>query len=144
MHLSVKSTLKAGRLFTLLFLTSANVQLSGADWPHWRGPDDNRISRETDWLGPWPAEGPKQIWKASLGYGLSSFSVANGLLFTMGNVTREGTSNHEDTVWCLAAATGEVRWKYSYPARRGATQYQGGPTSTPTIDGDNLYTLSRE
>src|SRR5258706_472581 len=30
----------------LLRLTSA----FGADWPHWRGPDRNGISRETDWL----------------------------------------------------------------------------------------------
>src|SRR5258706_3097203 len=125
-------------------LVGTAPKLLAADWPHWRGPADNRISPETNWFAPWPAEGPRQLWKASLGFGLSSFAVANGSVCTMGSTTREGTSNHEDTVWCLASDTGKPRWKFAYPARRGATQYQGGPTATPTIDDDRGYTLSRE
>src|SRR6184192_4140350 len=60
-----------GRSIIPVFLAFA-VECLGADWPHWRGPLDNRISPETNWLGAWPAEGPRQIWKTSLGFGLSS------------------------------------------------------------------------
>ena len=39
----------------------------GKDWPQWRGPDRNGISVETGWKTAWPKEGPKQLWKVSVG-----------------------------------------------------------------------------
>ena len=49
-----------------------------ADWPQWRGPNRDGISRETGLLAAWPAGGPKQAWKATgLGEGYSSFAVAD-------------------------------------------------------------------
>ena len=55
--------------------------------------------------------------------------------FTMGN------SDREDTVYCLHADTEETVWSYSYPYVLG--QYPG-PRTTPSVDGDRVYTLSRE
>src|SRR4030042_4374693 len=43
-----------------------------ADWPHWRGPDYNGISKETNWVGTWSESGPKVLWEASIGTGVSS------------------------------------------------------------------------
>jgi outer membrane protein assembly factor BamB len=39
--------------------------------------------------------------------------------------------------------TGKPVWSHSYPAELGDRYFEGGPTSTPTIDGDRVYTLSR-
>src|SRR5580698_10435987 len=84
------------------------------DWPNWRGPDHNGISQETGWSAHWPADGPKQLWKASVGTGFSSISVATGRAYTMGNQESGGSAN--DTIYCFDAVTGKSIWHFSYPA----------------------------
>ena len=50
----------------------ASLPIEAPDWPHFRGPDRNGISSEKDWLGAWPDDGPKVLWRASVGTGFSS------------------------------------------------------------------------
>ena len=109
----------------------------GTDWLGWRGPDRMGVSSETGWLATFPEEGPKQIWKASVGLGCSSVSVKGNRVLTMGN------QNDVDTVYCLDARTGNPIWKYTYNCPTAADQFEGGPGATPTIDGDRVYTFSR-
>lgn len=40
------------------------VAASAANWPQWRGPGRDGISRETGLLKEWPREGPKLLWQA--------------------------------------------------------------------------------
>ena len=70
----------------LLFAFAGQVMAqAGANWPQWRGPNRDGVSKETGLLKQWPAEGPPLLWKASgAGRGYSSFSIANGRLYTMG------------------------------------------------------------
>ena len=60
----------------LALITNAALSAGGVDWYRWRGPDLNGISTETGWQAQWPAAGPKQLWKASVGTGFASFSVS--------------------------------------------------------------------
>jgi outer membrane protein assembly factor BamB len=110
---------------------------SAEDWPQWRGPDHNGISRESGWNFAWTPAGPKKVWSASVGIGFSSMAVATGRLFTLGN------SNATDTVYCFDAETGAEIWKYSYPCPIDAEYYEGGPGSTPTVVGQQVFTLSK-
>jgi outer membrane protein assembly factor BamB len=107
------------------------------DWPNWRGPERNGISAEKGWSSDWPANGPAILWKASVGTGFSSVSVANGRAFTMGN------ADSQDAVFCLNAKSGKEIWKHRYPAELGDKYFEGGTTGTPTVDGDRVFTLSR-
>ena len=107
------------------------------DWPHWRGPARNGISAETGWLAEWPKDGPPVVWKARVGTGFSSFAVAGGRVFTLGNAA------NTDTVWCLEAATGAVLWKHSYESDLGDKYFEGGPGSTPSVAGERVFTISR-
>jgi outer membrane protein assembly factor BamB len=118
-----------------LLLTVATAW--GLDWPNFHGPDHNNISRETGWFGAWPTEGPKQVWKASVGQGFSSMSVAGGRLYTMGVVDKQ------ETVWCLNALTGEKLWSHAYPYVFKPQYYEGGSSATPTVDGDRVYSLGQ-
>jgi hypothetical protein len=69
----------------LLMLAQQAVAQTGANWPQWRGPNRDGISKETGLLKQWPAEGPALVWKASgAGRGYSSFSISDGKLYTMG------------------------------------------------------------
>jgi outer membrane protein assembly factor BamB len=121
-------------LAAVLGLSSAAL---AADWPCWRGPDHNGISKETHWRDTWPAGGPPIAWRASVGTGFSSFAVSRGKLYSLGN------TDDQDTVPCLDAATGKEVWKHSYDAPRDPKAFEGGPTATPAVDGNRVYTLSR-
>jgi outer membrane protein assembly factor BamB len=119
-------------------ITPAAIGAVGVDWYRWRGPDLNGISKETGWNAQWPAEGPKQLWKQSLGTGFASFSVSKGLVYTMGN------SNNTDTVFCLEAGTGKIVWEHSYPCPLAPNNFEGGPCATPTVADGRVYTFSRK
>ncbi len=107
------------------------------EWPQWRGPQRNGISVESDWSATWPKEGPKILWSASIGTGYAAVAVSNGHVFTMGN--QQG----EDIVWCLDAVTGKVIWRYAYASELDPHSHAGGPGSTPSIDGECVYTFSK-
>lgn len=111
----------------------AAASCMAADWPQWRGPDRNGISKETGWLAPGAAA--KQVWKAEVGAGYSSVSVSDGKLYTMGN--KDG----QDSVLCLNATDGKELWRHSYPCKAGS---YSGPRCTPTVENGKVYTLSRE
>jgi outer membrane protein assembly factor BamB len=125
------------RAVLFLFFATFGLMTRAEDWPQWRGPQRNGVSLEKGWLETWPASGAKIAWKAQVGLGFSSFVVAQGRAFTLGHA--EG----RDTVWCFEATTGKVIWKHSYPAELGDKFYEGGTTGTPTVSGDQVYTLSR-
>src|ERR1041385_7047606 len=107
------------------------------DWPNFRGPDHNGISKETGWAAQWPAGGPKILWKAKVGIGFASFAVGDGRACTVGN------KDDTDTVFCFDANTGAVVWKFSHPSKLDPKFYEGGPSATPTVDGDRVYTFSK-
>lgn len=110
---------------------------TAADWPNYRGPSHDGISKETGWTTEWPANGPKILWKAKVGMGFSGVVVANGRAYTQGN------ANEQDTIFCFDANTGEIKWKHSYAAPLDAKYYEGGTSATPTVDGDKVYTISK-
>ena len=67
--------------FILLTWTLGLQTLSALDWPQWRGPNRDGVSKETGLLKSWPAAGPARAWIFSnAGAGYSSFSIANGKL----------------------------------------------------------------
>ena len=124
------------RQFTLILflLPFVNSFLSGADWPRWLGPDGTGVSSEKDWQ----ANLEKVAWKAKVGVGFSTVSVAGGRLFTMGHDGEK--KGGKETIFCLDAITGKEIWSDSYPARLLDYLHEGGPCSTPTVDGKTLYT----
>jgi outer membrane protein assembly factor BamB len=117
-------------------VTAAAVSGYGDDWPVWRGPDRNGISKETGWN----PKGAKTLWTKELGVGYSSVSVKDGKLYTMGHESTDDKTG-KDVVYCFDARSGEKIWNYSYPCQTG--QFKG-PRATPVIDGDRVYTVSQE
>ena len=120
----------------LLFVASvALAQSNAANWPQWRGPNRDGVSKETGLLKQWPAEGPALVWQATgAGRGYSSFSVANGRLFTM------GLRGDREFVVAFDVATGKEAW--ATPHGSAFRNDRGdGPRGTPTVDGDRVYAL---
>ena len=125
------------RLLALAAAGGISTQAPALDWPCFRGPDHNGISQEKDWSSQWPAGGPKQLWKAKVGIGFASFSVSQNRVFTVGNAA------DQDTVFCFDANSGAEIWKRTYEAKLDPKYYEGGPSATPTVEGDRVYTLTK-
>ncbi len=121
----------------LALLALSLVPANAADWPNYRGPNHDGISKESGWTTEWPANGPKVLWKAKVGLGFSGVVVANGQAYTQGN------ASDQDTIFCFDANTGAPKWKHSYAAPLDAKYYEGGTSATPTVDGDQVYTISK-
>lgn len=113
------------------------------DWPQWQGPDRTNISHETGLLKKWPKDGPRLVWKnKKLGGGYSAPSIAKGRIFGM------SFRGSDEVVWALNESDGKEQWSTVIgPAAKGraiGAPGNEGPRSTPTVDGDCLYTLGAE
>ena len=107
-------------------------------WLNWMGNRHDGVSSETGWSTEWPEDGLPIVWERQIGIGFSSVSIADGRLFTMGH------DDGSETVFCLDLDTGETRWSHNYESTLLDNLYEGGPGATPTIDGDNVYTVGKE
>lgn len=124
-------------LFPLALSVVVAAHALATDWPSWRGVDRNGITPETAWSNEWPADGPKQLWKANVGTGFSSMVVAAGRVFTL------GWAADQDTVVSLDAATGKTNWTFRYAEKLADKMYEGGPNSTPLVSGERVFTASK-
>ena len=122
------------RLFALAALFSMHA-LAG-DWPHYRGPAQNGSTPES--IGAFPVGGPRVLWRAQLGTGLSSVTVADGRVFSA------GYKDGKEVLQCLSPANGRVLWTHGWAAKLGNYLFEGGPRATPTVDGERVYMLGAD
>ena len=126
-------------LLSLVSIVAIELQTSRADWPRFLGPNGNGIIAQDDaFNADWTSQPPTALWSRQVGIGCSSFAIAGEKVFTLGN------QNNEDTVWCFDRESGKVIWKYTYDEPKGAKYYTGGTSYTHTIDGDRVYTVSKQ
>ncbi len=119
----------------------AASSVSAADWTRWRGQNGNSTTNESNLNFDWKTNPPKQLWKVNTGQSYSSLTVKGNRLYTMGN------AKGKDTVYCLDVETGKTVWTHSDPHGKRESQadpYPKATTATPVVDGDCVYTLSRE
>jgi outer membrane protein assembly factor BamB len=109
---------------------------STTDWPQWRGPDRNGVSKETGLLKQWPQAGPPRLWRVTnLGPGYGSLAVKGDRIYV------QMMTGRQSSVASLNRANGQIVWSRAIGAAE--TNDRGnGPRGTPTIDGDYLYALT--
>jgi len=104
------------------------------DWPQWRGPNRDSVSTETGLLKKWPEGGPRLLWMArGCGSGYSTVSIADGLIYTTGDIGNE----------CFVVAfdlDGNLKWKT--PSGKTWTKEYPGARSIPTVHGGMVYALN--
>jgi outer membrane protein assembly factor BamB len=103
----------------------------GHDWPRWRGPNGDGVSKETDWNPRALAGGAKVLWKLAIGSGYSAVVVHGNRVYTLG---RDADNT---TVYCVNADNGRKLWTHTYQG--GFDAY--GPAATPTVEEGSVYTL---
>ncbi|MDB5310375.1 MAG: polyvinylalcohol dehydrogenase [Gemmataceae bacterium] len=117
---------------SLTAVATLSATLVASDWPQFRGPARDGVSKEKGLLQSWPKEGPPLEWTAKgLGGGYSTVSVAGDRIYTLGN---KGKDSH---VVALNRENGTVLW--TAPVGPAG----GNLGCTPTVDGDRIYALGQ-
>ena len=128
--------------FAACFFLLAAMHVQAADWPQWRGPQRDGVSKETGLLHKWPEGGPKLLWQQSnIGSGYSTPAVVGERMYLLGNTDMEN-----EFVKALSVKDGSEIWstrigKVGLPDQK--PPYPGA-RSTPTVDGDVLYALGSD
>jgi outer membrane protein assembly factor BamB len=90
-----------------VFLLTTSPAWTG-DWPSWRGPEQNGVSRDTGLPGTWSLAGENVVWKKPFG-GRSTPVVLGDRVYI---VNRAGSGpTEEERVLCLSARNGETLWE---------------------------------
>lgn len=129
-------------LAVLCLLTTINPKTTDSDWPQWRGPARDGVSKESGLLKQWPAGGPKLLWQINgIGDGYSTPVVVGTRIYLMSN---RGMDN--EFVQALSTKDGSVIWTTRVGNVGNPDQNPNYPKarSTPTIDGDLLYALGSD
>jgi len=96
---------------------NGTVATDPMDWPNWRGPEQNGISRETGLIDSWDpdAEGTEGnvLWKNTELGGISTPIVLRGKLYTTVR-SEPGTKREGEKVVCVDAATGSKIWENKF------------------------------
>lgn len=115
---------------------AGSIAVSASDWPRFLGPQANGISPATDINKDWNEHPPRELWRTEMSdNGYAGPSAARGRVFI---IDRRGDN---DVVRALDLNNGETVWEFIYP-EPGRHNY-GFARSTPTIEGEHVYTLSR-
>lgn len=114
---------------------TAPRQTAAPYWTGFRGPNREGHYAEQPILTNWPATGLKLLWKQPCGGGYSSFSVAEGMAFTM-EQRREN-----EVVVAYDLETGREVWTNAWPARFSEMHSDEGPRTTPEYDAGKLFVL---
>lgn len=121
------------KIMLMAVILTITACMSLADWPQYLGPDRNAISPEKGLLRSWPEAGPQVLWTVSLGEGYGGAAISQGQVYVLDRI-----GNEKDVLRCLDLLTGKEQWSFDYEAQ-GRVQHPGS-RSTPTIDGNYIYT----
>ncbi len=84
---------------------------SGGDWPDWRGPHRDGISKEKGLPEKWSLDGRNLAWKAR--YGGRSTPIVLGDHLYLQNTAGRGETEQE-RILCFHADTGKLLWEYKF------------------------------
>ena len=100
-------------LCALLFLAAS---VTAADWPAWRGPEHNGISREVGLVDSWdPVTGMNVLWDSPIG-GRAAPIVMNGRIYLQCRTSHDVSTGSkelidaQEQVVCRDVVTGDLVW----------------------------------
>jgi outer membrane protein assembly factor BamB len=121
----------------VLVLLALTISLRAEEWPKWRGPQGDGITRESGLMTQWPEGGPKKLWSAPVGIGHSSPVAVDGKVY----IFSENEDQTTETLDAFDAASGKKIWSQTSQGAFSIDNVQWrGTRATPTIVDDKIYT----
>ena len=108
---------------------------AAADWPQFRGPSRDGISRESGLLRQWPAAGPKVLWTVPVAQGYAGAAILGGMVYHHDY----DEAKSEWAVLCRTLATGKEVWRFT-EARKIRPNHAITRT-VPAVDGRFVFSL---
>ncbi len=121
------------KLMTAMVALSVTTALA-ADWPGIYGPRRDHTSDQKGVMRTWPAEGPKVLWTSPVKPGFGGPAISGGKVYLLDRDEQVG-----DTLRVFDLSNGKELWSFAYDAP-GSFMFAGSRT-TPTVDGDHVYTV---
>ncbi len=133
-------------LITLLVvsqITPVNSQVNSSDgWTQFRGPNRSGISTEKIQKLDWADKQPELIWKKEIGSGFSELIISDNIVYTMISDQNDSISGSE-YIAAFNESNGEEIWRSKVDSIFiDVDSWGNGPSSTPTIDEDYIYSFS--
>jgi outer membrane protein assembly factor BamB len=122
-------------LALLAILTVTSTSLCD-DWPQWRGPNRDEISKETGLKKDWSKDAPKLLWtyrEAGRGYG--GPSIVGGKIYLTGC-----RDDKTDFLICVDVKNGKELWVTEF-ADFYDNGWGGGPRGNPTVADGMVYLI---
>ena len=133
-YFAPRCSLRRHVVLLVCMVTAARAAFA-QDWPQFLGPLRSGVYSGKGEPSLSSADGPRVLWKRTVGEGLSGPVVAKGRLILFHSV------KNEDIVQCLDAVSGKVLWKYAYPANfRDDFGIGDGPRAAACIAGNFVFT----
>ncbi len=116
-------------------VTAEEIAPKSGDYAEYRG-----VKRDGVVAGPalareWKTQPPRELWRQPVGGGYAGFVVQGGVAVTIEQ------RRDQEAITCYDAATGAEIWTFFYPADFEETMGGPGPRATPTIAGDEVFSL---
>lgn len=94
--------------------------------------DGNSVYGAAGLLREWPAQGPKELWRAEVGWGKSAVIESRGRAFTAVE------TDEKQYALCLDPLTGKTLWKHLLIPEKNR-HFTKGPVTSPVADEDRVY-----
>lgn len=107
----------------------------GADWPQFRGPARDNISKEIGLLRHWPASGPNVLWTVPVAPGYAGGAIVGGRVYHHDY----DEAKNEWGVYCRTLSTGKLIW--SYREARLIRPNHAITRTVPAVDGKYVFSL---
>jgi outer membrane protein assembly factor BamB len=123
------------RLLAFVATVALSALALGNDWPQFRGPQRDDVSRETGLLHKWPAGGPRVLWTTEVCQGYAAAAIYGGRVY----FEDYGRESKEWYLRCLDLAGGQELWRYSESKTIRANH--GITRAAPAVDGRYVFAL---
>ncbi|MBI1354999.1 MAG: PQQ-binding-like beta-propeller repeat protein [Acidobacteria bacterium] len=94
-----------------LFLALSVTSAPAADWPNWRGLNDDGVSPDKSLPEKWSPDGENLKWKVPLG-GRSTPVVVNGSVCVIRLSGGDDAKKWQEQVICVDEKTGKTKWEH--------------------------------